>query len=793
MPGRRQKNFIPVNYHRVLEFGAGFNVTESYGPSYRGGKTEITTITPSGSGHTVSYGVSNTPPAGTSAGQVYHQTSTGTQAGVLMNTWTYDGSTWFNESQPINVTRAQLIALRNAGQLRQSQHYLITDHVQGQLVAGTTILVHATADNEISENVTVNTTYDNEGWRGIYDADRALVLELQDNRNNIARGVNGNEVSNFDWGNTSYSNVVVDNATLTVNIGNTATKQNITVEKGAVLNLTNFVGAMNNITFSTVVNANFTGANGTWRLSTVRGGGNFNVSGYTGGGDNYCNQIDGASNINFSNSSSLVVFRQNTINASTITHSGVSTGTFTLVTSNVENSNITHAVGAGNFSATGNNQFLSGANTSHTTGTMTLTNVHNYSATIQQGTNAGAVMNLNQAYVKHGANISNQATGTLAITQSEFKQATAQRQAGATGSLTINYSDVDSGSNVINSPTNTGNTLVQYSKVSGSSAVNNASAVAMTITRGHITAISDVTAAGGSGGVITVSDTRMLGSCTIRKQGASTAGTLSVTGGSDLQSSGFVQSNSIGNLTVSQASIIGSSGINVNGGDRNYNFARIVQSGVSRANLSGTGAAITDNHNELEMHYRGTYNNSCTGAANSMLYTEITGLSGTLNLTGTTGGKSFNRVKIYDGQLTSNNNPNSATLQLWSLRDAGVVNITANGIGDIFNYVDVDNQSNVLINKTSVSNISGLKVTNSGAYNMTGTAGAVSKVHVEQGILSHSGGTLTNVSKKMTSTFTVTGGTQNNVHHWNTANKTTNVNNTNKVDYLGVVSTAPIL
>jgi len=37
----------------------------------------------------------------------------------------------------------------------------------------------------------INTTYDNEGWRGIYDIDRSLVLELQDNRNNIARGFNG--------------------------------------------------------------------------------------------------------------------------------------------------------------------------------------------------------------------------------------------------------------------------------------------------------------------------------------------------------------------------------------------------------------------------------------------------------------------------------------------------------------------------------------------------------------------------------------------------------------------------
>lgn len=108
----------------------------------------------------------------------------------------------------ITGTRAELLALRNAGLLQPSCHYILTDHVQGRLVAGTTIELHAVAADEFSENVMVNTTYDNEAWRGIFDIDRGLVLELQDNRNNIARGINGTEVTNFDWGNTSYTNVI---------------------------------------------------------------------------------------------------------------------------------------------------------------------------------------------------------------------------------------------------------------------------------------------------------------------------------------------------------------------------------------------------------------------------------------------------------------------------------------------------------------------------------------------------------------------------------------------------------
>jgi hypothetical protein len=81
----------------------------------------------------------------------------------------------------------------------------------------------------------------------------------------------------------------------------------------------------------------------------------------------------------------LVTLRQNEISGgSTITHSGVSTGAFNLSSSKVMSSVITHAVGAGNFTAISNNHFLSGCVINHQTGIMTLTTVHSYSSTIQQ-------------------------------------------------------------------------------------------------------------------------------------------------------------------------------------------------------------------------------------------------------------------------------------------------------------------------------------------------------------------------------------------------------------------------
>ncbi len=45
MPGRRGKDFLPINNNRVLEFGSGIGVASNYTSSYRGQKTEVTTIT----------------------------------------------------------------------------------------------------------------------------------------------------------------------------------------------------------------------------------------------------------------------------------------------------------------------------------------------------------------------------------------------------------------------------------------------------------------------------------------------------------------------------------------------------------------------------------------------------------------------------------------------------------------------------------------------------------------------------------------------------------------------------
>lgn len=690
----------------------------------------------------------------------------------------------------VQITRNNLIVLRNAAQLEMGCHYLITDHVQGRLVAGTRILLHAVSSNLTSETAMVLTTYDNEAWTGIYDLDRSLVLELQDNRNNIARGYNGVEVSNFDWGNTAYTNVLVDNSTLTVTYGNTAQIINVKIMNVSTVTLTGFTGQLNNSTIQIASNVNLTNANGTWRFFEIKDNSILNASGYTGGGDNYYNTIYNVSNINLSNSVSAAILRQNTFDAANITHANVSSGTFTLTNSNVFGSTVNHSSGAGNFSATANNNLVSGSQILHQTGTMTLINTHNISSTIQQSTNAGATMSLNQAHIKQGANISNQAAGQLNINQSEITQSTATRQAGATGNLTISTSKIWNNSNVTIVGTNTGSTTVSNCVFENGN-VTNSSAVIMSLTRVYLRSLSNINANVGSVGNMTINDTELTSLSYFSKLNTSTTGNISIVG-STFTGNSFVQHGGTGNLIITHAVLDGFSGINVISGNRSYTLNRILATNISRANLSGTGA-VTDNFTEVELKYRGTITISCSGAANNINYCTIEGLNGALVLSGTTGNKALNRIKLRDGSLVIANNANAATFAMFSINDLGRINIQAQPAGTTIQYIDVSNGSSFTVNKTGAGTLQYITVRNNATVSITAGALAITKLDVEQGVFNCSGGTINNVSKKMQSTFTVTGGVQTNVCHWTTTNKTTANSNTNRVDYLGLNSTAPIL
>ena len=250
----------------------------------------------------------------------------------------------------VTDTRLNLINLRNTNSLIVGCHYVLTDHVQGRLVAGTTITLHADSQNEFSENVSVNTTYDNEGWRGIYDIDRALVLELTDNRNNVCRGINGTEVTNFDWGNTSYTNIVVDNATFTTTIGSIRTFTNVEIKNGASLNNTGQTNGTVSRLYMDGGTCTLSGANVSILGVQIRNG-TLDATNYTGGTTLINWEIQDGGIVNISGSSSSVSLANLKIYNSTLSHVGVTTGTITGVGLDMSNaSTITHNNGALNLS-----------------------------------------------------------------------------------------------------------------------------------------------------------------------------------------------------------------------------------------------------------------------------------------------------------------------------------------------------------------------------------------------------------------------------------------------------------
>lgn len=154
---------------------------------------------------------------------------------------------------PAPMTRAALLALKNANGLTKDCDYVVTDHVQGRIAAGTLIHLQAVNANTLSDNVQVDTLFDSTAWRGLYDIDTGIIYELEDSRNNVARGIAGSEVSAFDWGNPAYSFCHVERATWNVTNGSAAGRFSVKVISAA-LDTTGHTGILDDVVLTTQAN-----------------------------------------------------------------------------------------------------------------------------------------------------------------------------------------------------------------------------------------------------------------------------------------------------------------------------------------------------------------------------------------------------------------------------------------------------------------------------------------------------------------------------------------------------------
>lgn len=681
MPGRRQINFLPINKNRVIEFGPGLVVTGNYFGSYRGARTEVTTIDAAG------------------------------------------GSTC-----PMPMTRTALIALRNASGLTKDCDYVVTDHVQGRLVAGTQIHLQAVSANKLSENVSVNTTYDNEAWAGIYDLDRGLVLELHDNRNNVARGANGTEVSNFDWGNANITNTTVDSATWTHTIGSPRIVSDLTVASLATLTTTGWAGG--SITGGTVIrgfgtNVNMTNANASLLIGEIKDASILNLSGFTAGST--LNRYNlASSNFNFSNSTSAVSLSIVTSVGSTFTHSGVTTGTVTGTNLTMANTSfINHQNGAGNLSL-------------------------------------NRVDLINQANITHTA-------GTVAL--SDYK--------------------ISGGANV--QQTGTGNISLSNGELAGQSSVINQSTVNVNGTRYSAFSNSTFNANPASAGTVTLTGTSSNNSSQIFKTATSTAGNMSITT-STLTNSAIIQQTGTGNLTVSDTELPSNSRIVLNN-TRSLTITRGDFHNLTQITQSGTGAVV-DSIVDSETGTRGTIALSSSGAAGHVLnYCRVQGLGGNFNVSGTSTGQTFNRVKADAGTYNFTNNTVANTYSNMSIIDGATATFQAMAVAKNFNNVQVFNGSFLNVNApTGLGTVQGIAARDNATINVNGAAGAANGIYAkERGTVTFNGGSCTDISKQMNGVLTTGNFTHSNVVVINPISQTLTANNTNRSSYLGVVSSVPLI
>ena len=454
MAPRRGTTYIPIGNQKNIEIGNGLTLTTTYSNGVRGGKTETFTLN------------------------------------------VVTGATC-----PAPMTRASLIALRDASGLSKDCDYVITDHIQGRLVAGTQIHLQAVSANELSENVSVNTTYDNEAWAGIYDIDRGLVLELHDNRNNVAKGFNGTEVSNFDWGNTNITNTIVSNATWTPTYGSTRIVNDLTVRAGGVLTTTNWVGG--SITGGTVIegfgtNVNMTNANVSLLVGRFSDATTFNLSGFTAGSTINRYNLNSC-NFNFSNSTSAVSLSIVTAIGSTFNHIGVTTGTVT--GSNVTMSNtssIAHNNGAGNLSLNRVN-FGEQGNITHSSGIIALSDYNILGGAYLQQTGAGNI-SLSSGEMVGQSNIINQSTVNFNGTRyNAYANGIANANAGATGTITLTGTTNNSGQIVKTATSTAGNMSITTSTLGNTAIIQSSGTGNISVSDTELSSNSRITISGDRG------------------------------------------------------------------------------------------------------------------------------------------------------------------------------------------------------------------------------------------------------------------------------------------------------
>jgi len=581
---------------------------------------------------------------------------------------------------PAPMTRAALLSLRASSSLSKDCNYVITDFVQNRLVAGTTITLHAVSSNELSESVHVNTTYDNEAWRGLYNIDTNILFELSDNQGNTVSDSLGTNVGAFDWGNINYRDCKIGRCTFSVSYGATNSVQNIKIDGLSTLNLTNYLqGSLLNITIDGQSSLNLSGA----RISISNA------------------KISNQSAVTFTNYTANNSISRLNISSSQINCSG-SAAAFAPNTLMMQNNGlISHQnIAVGNFSST-------------------------------------------DLEVSNNAQIVHSAAST--ITLNRFV---------ASNSSTVQLFGLGS-------------------FVASNTTIRNGSTINMQSLSNSTTSISNSNIVNGSSFLVTA---------------ASTGGSATMTT-STLMDGGRYQKSNIGTLSVS-SSTISNVGLVILSGTSNLAITRSFVSSLSTVRNIANGAGINNSIFDYVISARASFTVSGTITGNNTFNTgNISGISGQISIANSSL-ITMNNISVNDGRITiSNQNTPMTNINYLNASVLGFINITGNTVNKAISNVTCMGGTANIQNCTSVGNISDINVLGSGVYTITGTATTSTSITcLNGGRFTQNGGSSSYVRKSMLSTLTSGNFNHSRIIHETQTSKTLTTNNTNRADYMGLVS-----
>jgi hypothetical protein len=636
---------------------------------------------------------------------------------------------------PAPMTRAALLALRTAGTLKPSCPYVITDFVQGQFFAGTTIVMHADSATELSMEATINSLYDNSGWACRYDIDTNNLTMVADNLDNIVESTVAGRVAAFDWGNTAYSGNRIQGS-LTLTIGATQPFIGNTIPRNSSAVLTGRTGG--SITDTHVKGQLFLAdSNLTITRSNIDTNSSITATGYVAGGTGVLNCI--------LTGSSGVVF-------------GPGSGVVYMVSTQVTNG--------------------SGTAISHTgTGALTLSNMQ----------------------LENTAQITHSSTGALLVGGSKVHgTATRINHTLGSGALNITGSEIGPYGRILkDNAASTGATLVDYCRVSAGGYVFAQGANTLTVSSTNIATACGVSTAVGSDTATNIQFCEFTsganGSASVLA--TSTGGTFSMTY-SNCSNGGFTQKTGTGNLNISQCMFQGTGRV-VHAGARALTVTSSTFSDrFIFTHNSTTVGDVPDSITNCNFSAGGAVNMTATGAVANQMATCDISQSSTVGIGGTTTGAVITTLKLSGGSIASFNN-NTAAMPLCVSNDitaTSTLTVTGNTAAKDIRNNTVRNTSTLSITGNTVAaNVHGNDISALGQLQLTAAAGNTRFNSVSQGFVQSSGGTLEYSNKTLASTWNTDVFNVSECIHETNAATTLTADNTARATRLGVTNTLPLI